>query len=561
MKRIPGHPRDRYTARRKRTICSLGRRKQAVPISSPTDHKARTGRGWIGSGEWWATRAGTLVLALAFAVPLLLPTIAPLADLPTHMARYHVGDALAGSPGLQRFFSFEWRFMPNLGMDLLVFPLAKLIGLEAAVRVLVSAIPALAIIGMLWIAREAHRRPPATVLFALPLAMGFPVTYGFVNYCLAVSLSLIAFGYWLRLSNRGLTVRRDLVFLLIAPIILTAHIVGFAVLGALCGGSILGRELERRHRFLPAVASAARASLPLAWPILILVLWRDASQGPPPSGWLDWQTRALWFMGVLREQWALLDLLSAAVVYGVGALPLIARGRFAYAPQVGVPALILWAAALLLPPTLVTQFASVRLIYVAAAVTVLAVRPRAPMPQWVTPIALAFVCVRLISSGISLIQADRQFDRELTALNYIAPGSLVMAFNGVECARAWAPNRQTGLPSIATVRRDAFINQQFITAEGQLLTFRPDRANLAAYRSSQTTDGPCARYGSIARPLAQRLGELPPDTDYLWFIGIPANKQPAHSNLRLMWRDGDSALYKRAKLPGDSRDEFPTTKP
>ena len=68
-----------------------------------------------------------LMVLLAF-VPLLYPQIPPLVDIGGHMGRYKVAVDLAGSPILQQWFSFHWLPIGNLGVDLLVVPLAKLIG-------------------------------------------------------------------------------------------------------------------------------------------------------------------------------------------------------------------------------------------------------------------------------------------------------------------------------------------------------------------------------------------------------------------------------------------------
>ncbi|MFX8114457.1 hypothetical protein ABTL09_19750, partial [Acinetobacter baumannii] len=85
------------------------------------------------------------------------------------------------------------------GLDLLVVPLAPIFGLELSVKLIVITIPALTVMGLLWIAREVHGRIPATALVALPLAYNFAFHFGFVNFALAQALALNAFALWLRL--------------------------------------------------------------------------------------------------------------------------------------------------------------------------------------------------------------------------------------------------------------------------------------------------------------------------------------------------------------------------
>ena len=107
---------------------------------------------------WWNSRwflAGILLIAI---VPLLWPTIPPLTDLPEHMGRYRIQLSDPTSLLRTRYFSFEWGFIANLGVDLLIVPMAALFGLELGVKLIVIGIIALTVSGMLWIAREAHGR-------------------------------------------------------------------------------------------------------------------------------------------------------------------------------------------------------------------------------------------------------------------------------------------------------------------------------------------------------------------------------------------------------------------
>ncbi|MEA3017765.1 MAG: hypothetical protein QOI38_2487, partial [Sphingomonadales bacterium] len=144
--------------------------------------------------RWWERRSTVALLVLLSALPLLWPDVPPLLDLPGHMGRYRVQLDGSTSPALQHYYSFEWRLIGNLGIDLLVMPLAAVFGLELAVKLIVITIPALTVAGLLWVAREVHGRIPPTALFAVPFAYNFPFLFGFVNYALSMALALLAFG-------------------------------------------------------------------------------------------------------------------------------------------------------------------------------------------------------------------------------------------------------------------------------------------------------------------------------------------------------------------------------
>ncbi|HET9511946.1 MAG TPA: hypothetical protein VFO80_12435, partial [Sphingomonas sp.] len=153
--------------------------------------------------RWWQTRAFVVFVALATAIPLLIPDIAPLVDLPGHMARYRVQLAHGTAPWLNDWYDFRWQLIGNLGIDLLIEPMAPIFGLELSVKLILLTVPPLTAVGFLWIAREVHGRIPATALFALPLAYSYPFHFGFVNFALSMALALNAFALWLRLARLG----------------------------------------------------------------------------------------------------------------------------------------------------------------------------------------------------------------------------------------------------------------------------------------------------------------------------------------------------------------------
>ena len=161
---------------------------------------------------WWASRQLVLAAILLSAVPLLYPHTPPLVDLMGHMGRYRVQLDIGQSPWLRDYYGFHWAAIGNLGVDLLVMPLGRLLGLELAVKLIVLAIPPMTVAGFLWVAREVHGRIPPTAYFARPFAYGHPFLFGFVNFALSMALALLAFALWLRLGRLGETKLRALLF-------------------------------------------------------------------------------------------------------------------------------------------------------------------------------------------------------------------------------------------------------------------------------------------------------------------------------------------------------------
>src|SRR3954463_13213786 len=105
---------------------------------------------------WWEGRLCLALVVFATTIPLLYPAVPPLVDLLGHMGRYRVELDLNHSPFLAHYYDYHWAPIGNLGVDLLIIPLGKLLGLELAVKLLVIAIPPLTAAGFLWVAREVH---------------------------------------------------------------------------------------------------------------------------------------------------------------------------------------------------------------------------------------------------------------------------------------------------------------------------------------------------------------------------------------------------------------------
>jgi hypothetical protein len=78
------------------------------------------------------------LLALLAALPIVVARYPAMVDYPAHLARWHVMLDLAHAPDLQRDYRFTWAWVPNLGGDILIRPLAAIFGLETGGRVLLA---------------------------------------------------------------------------------------------------------------------------------------------------------------------------------------------------------------------------------------------------------------------------------------------------------------------------------------------------------------------------------------------------------------------------------------
>ena len=499
------------------------------------------------NAPWWEQRRAVAALALLAALPLLWPDIPPLVDLPGHMGRYRVQLELGGSPFLRDFYGFEWALIGNLGVDLLVVPLAKLLGLEAAVKLIVLAIPPMTVAGFLWVAREVHGRVPPTALFAVPLAYNFPFAFGFVNFALSMAFAFLAFALWLRLARLGRLRLRAALFLPLSLLLWVTHAFGWGALGVMAFSAELVRQHDSGRSAFEAPARAALHCLALAPPVLLMLAWRSGHVGGGTGDWFNWAAKLQWFLMALRDRWQWFDVAAVGAIVLLLVFSLASR-RIGFSRNLAASALFLLLVYLLLPRIVFgSAYADMRLMPYLLAVAVLAIRPREDSGRRLAAgLAIAgslFVLARTGGTAASFWLYDRSYDRELAALDHVPRGARMVSFVGMRCARPWRMSRLEHLPAMALVRRRAFSNDQWAMAGAQLLTVRYPAEGWRSDPSQIVTDRPCG--GEVWRTAAEALRGFPRASfDYVWLIDPPPYDPVAAAGLEPVWRSGSSVLFR-----------------
>lgn len=497
---------------------------------------------------WWESRPFVAAMILLAFVPLIYPPVPPLVDLLGHMGRYRVELDLANSPELQRFYGFEWQMIGNLGLDLLIVPLSKLVGLELAVKLIVMSIPPLTVAGFLWVAREVHNRIPPTVLFALPFAFGHPFLFGFVNYTLAMALAFLAFGLWLRLGRKGRTGLRALLFVPISFVLFITHTFGWGTLGLLAFSAEAVRQHDRGIGWWRSGLRAAMHAAVMAGPLLLVLLWRSGVSQGMTSDWFNMAAKATWISQALRDRWELFDQGSLTVAL-IALVFAIVNPRLTLSRNLAFSAMVLLAMFLILPRIVFgSAYADMRLVPYMIATALLGIRfadaTDYKLARILALIGLAFYGARIAANTASFaIAADNQSAR-LAALDHVPRGARLVHFVAEDCATLWALPRNTHLGAMAIVRRHAFSNDQWAVEGANLLSVRHTAAGRFRADPSQIVRPPqCANRD--AWPVDRALASFPREAfDYVWtidFIGQP-------DGYAQVWRGDGSALYAKAGL-------------
>jgi hypothetical protein len=497
---------------------------------------------------WWNSRWFLALLCLIALVPLLLPTVPPLTDLPEHMGRYRIMMADASDPLRRDYFSFEWAFIANLGVDLLIIPMSALFGIELGVKLIVMGIVALTASGILWIAHEAHGRVPPTAIFALPLAYSFPFLWGFVNFLLSMALALNAFALWLRLGRQGRLTLRHALFVPIGIILTTAHIFGWAVLCLLALAAETVRVRDGGNSILMSIWRGGWRCVSLAPPILLLVLWRSGDARGANADWFDWHAKYVYLLSALRNTWMAVDLASVYLLTGLVALGLIGLW-LRVSRTIGIATLLLIIAYVLLPRLLLgSAYADMRLAPYLFLVGVVALTLRSAsrsQAALVASLATAFFVGRMALLTNSFAAQSRANEHQLEALEHVKPGSRVFVQVALRCTAYWTTSRMDHLGAMAIVRRGAFANGQWTDPGAQLVRIKYAPAKGYAEDPTEILR-PRRCQQSRAKRYPAGLNNLPRNAfDYAWIIDWPRARWNSFPGLEPIWTGGKKGILYR----------------
>ncbi|MEO6114335.1 MAG: hypothetical protein ABIP07_07830 [Sphingomicrobium sp.] len=507
--------------------------------------------------EWWERRWFLVLVIVASAIPLLLPETPPLVDVPGHMGRFRVQLDLANSPDLQRYFEFQWALIGNLGVDLLIIPLAPLFGLELAVKLIILTIPPLTVAGIFWVAKEIHGRIPPTSLFAVPFVYSFPFNFGFINFSLSLALCLLAFAFWLRLTRQGKFRLRMAIFVPISIALWITHAFGWGVLGLLAFASELVRQRDTENGWRRAIGSSVAAVLPLSLPIILMITGQGQTVAGGTGYFFEVWHKLYSLTAVLRDRWLIWDSFGIAA-----ALLMLGAARFEpnlqFSRRLIIPAMLLWAIFLVMPGVVLgLAYADMRLGPTMFILALVAIRMRdgnERSSRRLAWIGITFVALRLIGNTISFGIADREARTWLTALDHIPSGAPVLSLVDEFCNARWEMPRHAHMSGFVITRRNGFSNNQWEAAGAQLLRVNYSAAGkFSTHRSTITNTVECLARKKRMKDETQAADQLttrvlqrfPRDAfDYVWIIQPGDFDMRQRPGLTPIWRTNDAVLYR-----------------
>lgn len=505
---------------------------------------------------WWKTRWFAATLIILSVVPMLYPEFPPLVDLPSHMGRYQI--ALGNSDLLARFYQFQWHLSGNLGADLLIVPLSGLLGPEEATKLVAILIPPLLVAALLALSRSVDGRLSPTAAMVVPLVYTQPFLFGFLNYMLAVTLALWTLYLFRRLGQAGHLGLRAMLMVPLGLLLFIMHVAGWGILGLCAFASEWVRVRAVGSRPVEAAVRAALQMTPLLPPLLLLLFWQASAAGTT-TGWFLWQRKLIWAALLFRDQWPSVDRITAVLVFAF-ALLLLTGKRCRIDRSIGLGSLAIFTAFLLLPfQVFGSALSDMRLLPVALMLLFVAVRPRVDgrTPQALAIAATAFAVVRMSITTIGFALAGDRQQAQMSVLDHVERGARIAVAAGPRCASQALP-RNDHLGSIAIVRKEAFVNDQFyLPGSVSVVIHYPQAGSYAAAPSQHLSYDVCGQQG-----VELWMSGLPAAAfDYVWMLDTDPMPPAYADRWRLVAEKPGSRLYRKIAGSGGGAGQHPALGP
>jgi hypothetical protein len=490
--------------------------------------------------RWYELRLTWLALALVSVLPLMCTPLPPLGDLYSHIGRYHVMLTHGESPYLDRYYEFHWALIPNMGQDLLMVPVGRLLGAERGGILLSALILPATILGIRAVSIAAHGRVQPIALFAVPFVASYTYLSGFMNYHtgLVVVVWGLAACYGLR---RHPLVARCAAFMALSALAWLCHLAAWGLLVVAVAVSELGFRLsERGFRPLAVLPRAGIVVLSTLLPVT-LMLAGGTHAGGAHLGRLNPGLKWQWLTIVLRDEWRPLDTLPMPVI-ALGVIALLAARKVRLDPVLAAFAVVTFGLFLIVPSALMGgYYADLRLLPVVWIAALLACRFEGPPRQAtaIAAVAIVFFALRMSITAHAWSVRGDDLARDLRALDFVPQGSRIFALTPDRNCASWANQGLSHLPSLAIVRRDAFVNTEW-NIPGQHL-MRPTKVAGPEFDAWPDLANPGS--GCYGRTVEAALTGFPRDRfDFVWLFS-GALPPDTHSWLAPLYRGPHGVLY------------------
>jgi hypothetical protein len=442
-----------------------------------------------------------VLLVAASLLPICLVRYPTSVDYLNHLGRLFVLTAPSNDP-VHVFYQPDWHFIPNLGLDLLVLGLERLMPLETAMKTALVIIFVSLPSAFFYLYTAIHRRIAPSLLVSTLCLSNLSLLAGFLSFYLGLAAGLAAIGLWFRLGETA-TVRNLLILNVVSAAILVIHAAALLVFGI-----TIVTICTLRSPWHPAmlIRRAIIVSCGFLAPFLLLVLTRHTTAGVPSLPYLnvDFLQKPILFLNAVFAAVPLATAIGASAL--ILSLFILMRVGRAHLDRRLVPALVVWAVIVIALPTEIDRWPSVswwaavdtRLVLFPILLLLASLQPAPARIQWIAAgLATVAVCARVVITLPAALNFDTAVAEFRALGTTVEPGAKLLIAEGpvkpgtCNKPRQWLPLYHH-VPVLLVLDRRAFVPGLF-SAPGPVPIRVTDR-----YRAISDPAAPVAPWPVLA---------------------------------------------------------------
>lgn len=223
------------------------------------------------SSSRWLYWSALFFLLIILTVPLTIDVVPPLLDYPIHLARSYITLEYTNDSLLREIFSIDWRPIPNLASDIVLFFLGRFFEIETAGRLLIGFCILLTVLGVIFLHRVNFGYWSWWPILAVIPAYHGALTAGFINYSIGIAL-IPTFLALAKLLNRHKLIYRTVAHSIFAMFLFFCHVISVGLFGIFlfsceCWNIINYRSISSRTITYAMITLI----LPFIWPAILYI--------------------------------------------------------------------------------------------------------------------------------------------------------------------------------------------------------------------------------------------------------------------------------------------------
>jgi hypothetical protein len=480
---------------------------------------------------WASERAVVIGLWVAWilaCVPLFFISILPAVDYPNHLARVYILAHGLSQPGYAQFYQAHWTFLPNLALDLVMVPLAKIMPVKLAGRLFLCGMFGLTVYGGARLNKALAGKWSWLALAPAFLIYNRILAYGFLNYLTGIALLLLAFAFHIE-NKEAKTSRRLLLETVFLCGLFTCHLVAMALYIVCVLTYDVGRWRTAKTDNKQKVNDLAVVFAPAFVLIALFLRFSPSTAEAAAMDFRPWDSKIKLLHMVFQTGQGLWD-----YVFGILAVVLLGWLVFSKRAKLNKSmsgAIWLLLAIFVVSPIGFSQASNIdsRLPVVLSLFLFVAIVPRKTFPAQTAGICiLSLLGLRCLTTSIHYAAWNRQIDAAVADFRQIPAGSVVLATSNKQSnafdSNTWDPPLMH-LDCLLLLERPVLCQNLFAFPSEQPLLKKAPYDNIGlTQRVGGTTAKNLKDYGWEASRIVTAVG-VETHPQYLYYLREPGALQ------------------------------------